>query len=87
MASTLNSVKSRVTETADVEIKKGELVNMRIFIDRSIVEVFVNGRQCIAVRAYPDREDSQGVSIQARGNDALLKSLDAWQMENVFSKK
>jgi beta-fructofuranosidase len=87
MGSTLNTVKSRVTETANVEIKKGELVNMRIFIDRSIVEVFVNGRQCISVRTYPDREDSKGVSIQARGNDALLKSLDAWQMENVFSQK
>ncbi|TCC96974.1 GH32 C-terminal domain-containing protein [Pedobacter hiemivivus] len=69
-----------------MEIKKGELLNLRVFIDRSIVEVFVNGRQCIAVRTYPDRADSKGVSIQAR-NDALLKSLDAWQMENVYSKK
>jgi len=33
----------------------GEPVHLRIFVDRSVVEVFVNGRQCVAVRVYPGR--------------------------------
>ncbi|RCR71186.1 glycoside hydrolase family 32 protein [Larkinella punicea] len=85
-ASTLEGVRSRVPETASVLINEGELIDLRIFVDKSIVEVFVNGRQCVAVRMYPGRSDSQGVSIQAHGSPATLKSLEAWQMENLFAK-
>jgi len=43
-----------------------------------------NGKQCLAVRVYPGREDSIGVSLRSQGRDAVLKSLDAWQMENIY---
>jgi beta-fructofuranosidase len=55
-----------------------------VFVDRSIVEVFANGRQCLTVRAYPEREDSRGVSAFARGGQAQLVSLRAWQMESIW---
>ncbi len=35
------------------------------------------------MRVYPGRDDSVGVSLRAQGQDAVLKSLDAWQMENI----
>jgi beta-fructofuranosidase len=53
-------------------------------VDRSVVEVFCNGRQCVAMRVYPEREDSVGVSLYARGRDAVLRSLDAWQMKSIY---
>ena len=43
----------------------------------------MNDQQCIAARVYPGREDSVGVSLRAQGTDAVLKSLDAWQMSNI----
>jgi beta-fructofuranosidase len=55
-------------------------------VDRSIVEVFANGRQCLTIRAYPEREDSSGVSLFARGGAAKLVSLDLWQMRSVWSE-
>ena len=79
-----DKVDFRIPETADVQIKDGEPVNLHIFIDRSIVEVFVNNRQCVALRTYPERDDSRGVSIISHGKDAVLKSLDAWQMKNIY---
>lgn len=85
-SSVSDKVDFRTPETADVQIKEGELVNVHIFIDRSIVEVFVNNRQCIALRAYPEKNDSKGVSIIAHGKEARLKSLDAWQMKNICKK-
>jgi beta-fructofuranosidase len=36
------------------------------------------------MRVYPGRQDSLGVSLRAQGNDAELKSLTAWQMENIY---
>ena len=54
------------------------------FIDKSIVEVFVNGRQCLPVRVYPGLDDSVGVSLRSQGRDARLLALDAWQMGSIY---
>jgi len=83
-SSILPDVRSRPPETAHVAMEKGEPLKLRVFIDKSVVEVFVNGKQCVALRVYPGRDDSVGVSLRAQGQDAHLQSLDAWQMENIW---
>ena len=76
---------SRPPEVAPVLLPNpNEPVTLRVFIDRSIVEVFVNDRQCAAVRVYPRLKGSTGVSLQAIGGNAKLISLDAWQMQNIY---
>ncbi len=77
-------VLSRAPETAPVFLGARETLKLRVFIDRSVVEVFVNGRQCVAQRVYPGRPDSIGVSLRSQGRDAVLKSLDAWQMKSIY---
>jgi beta-fructofuranosidase len=83
-SSILPDARFRPPETAPFVLDAGETVKMRIFIDKSVVEVFVNGKQCVAARVYPGRDDSLGVSIKAQGQDAELKSLDAWQMKSIY---
>jgi beta-fructofuranosidase len=80
-------VQSRAPETGPVFLAPGEPLKLRVFVDRSVVEVFVNGKQCVAMRVYPDREDSAGVSLYARGRDAMLTCLDAWQMKSIYSAR
>ncbi len=82
--STLDDVLCRPPETAQVDLEGDEPLKLRVFIDRSIVEVFINGRQCVSARVYPAREDSVGVSLRAMGKDARLTSLDAWQMKSIY---
>jgi beta-fructofuranosidase len=82
-SSTAADVRSRAPETAHFTLPDDENLKLRIFVDKSVVEVFVNGVQCVALRVYPDRDDSTGVSLRAQGSDAQLVSLDAWQMENI----
>ena len=77
-------VLSRAPETAPVLLGDGELLELRVFVDRSVVELFANGRQCLAVRVYPERADSIGVSLRAQGSEAWLRSLDAWQMNSIW---
>ena len=55
-----------------------------MFIDRSVIEVFANDRQCLTLRTYPSRQDSTGVAVFARGSDARLVSLNAWQMRSIW---
>ena len=62
----------------------GDPLRLRVFVDRSVVEVFANEKQYLAMRVYPGRADSLGVSLRAQGQDAVLKRLDAWQMQPIW---
>ncbi len=83
-SSLLPDVLARPPEVAPFELDDGESLKLRLFIDKSVVEVFANGRQCVALRVYPARVDSVGVSIRAQGSDAALRSLEAWQMKPIW---
>jgi beta-fructofuranosidase len=65
-------------------LNPGETVRLRIFIDKSVIEVFVNGKQALAASVRPGRNDSMGVSIRSQGQEAELISLDAWQMKSIY---
>lgn len=57
-------------------------VPLRAFIDRSIVEAFVNGAACTA-RTFP-AADALGVELFTEGGPAQLKSLDVWRMKPMW---
>jgi beta-fructofuranosidase len=59
---------------------------LQVFIDRSVVEVFVNRKLYLAMRVYPSRLDSLGVSMRAQGQNAVLKRMDAWQMKSIWGE-
>lgn len=67
-------------QEAPFSLTKGELLTLRVFLDRSILEVFANRRQCLTQRIYPTRPDSLGVALFAEGGDAEVESLAAWDM-------
>ncbi len=65
--------------------RRGQPLKFRVFVDRSVVEVFINERLYMAARVYPGREDSVGVSLRAQGQDAILNKLNAWQMNSIWT--
>ncbi|MFN0130692.1 MAG: GH32 C-terminal domain-containing protein, partial [Verrucomicrobiales bacterium] len=83
-ASLSPDVASRTPEIGPLYLNDGEPLRVRVFIDRSVIEVFANGRQCLTVRAYPTRPDSTGVSVFARGSEARLVSMTAYQMKSIW---
>ena len=84
-SSTAPDVRSRAPETARVRLGPDEPLELRVFVDRSVVEAFVNGCQCVAARVYPERADSTGVSLRSQGADSRLTRLDVWQMKSIYS--
>ena len=74
---------ARPPEVAPFELVDGEPLRLRVFIDKSVVEVFAGDKQCVTLRVYPERNESVGVSIRAQGSDAMLLSFDAWQMRSI----
>lgn len=77
-------VHARPPENAPLYLDEREKLELRIFIDKSVVEVYANGKQYAAVRVYPGLEESTGVSIRSHGQASELISLDAWQMQNIW---
>jgi beta-fructofuranosidase len=83
-ASVLPDVFARPPEGASLFLEPGELLELRIFIDKSVVEVFANEKQAISQRVYPGLRDSTGVSIKSIGRNSGLVSLDAWKMKSIY---
>ena len=83
-SSTAADVRCRAPETASVRLGPDEPLELAVFVDRSVVEVFVNDRQCVAARVYPERDDSRGISLRSQGCDTELASLDVWQMQSIY---
>jgi hypothetical protein len=81
---TFDKTAIRPVEQANVYVPPNESVEIRVFIDRSVIEVFAAGRQAAAVRVFPSRESSDGVSLLSVGADSVLQSFDAWQMESIY---
>jgi beta-fructofuranosidase len=71
------------SQEAPFYLAGGEPLEMRIFLDRSVLEVFVNHRQCITHRTYPRRGDSFGIRFFASGAKAQVRSVDIWEMQPV----
>ncbi|MFV1968269.1 MAG: GH32 C-terminal domain-containing protein, partial [Pirellulaceae bacterium] len=71
---------SKSTEAGPLELGPDEPLQLRVFVDKSVVEVFANGRQAVMRRIYPSREDSTGVVIFSNGGPANVPALEAWDM-------
>ncbi len=83
-ASLAPEVEGRDAQVAPFELISGEKLNLKIFIDRSIVEVFANSRQCVTKRIYPSRPDSLGVQLFSEGGQAIVNLLDVWDMASAL---
>jgi sucrose-6-phosphate hydrolase SacC (GH32 family) len=67
-------------QKAPFELAPGEPLRLRIFLDRSILEVFANSRQCLTQRIYPTRGDSMGVRLFSAKGRISVRSMEAWDI-------
>jgi beta-fructofuranosidase len=55
-------------------------LKLRIFLDRSVIEVFAGDGYCLSSRVYPQGENSTGVALFAEQGSACVTSLRAWRL-------
>jgi len=65
--------------TAPFELQPGEDIQLRIFVDRSIVEVFANDRQAV-VKQHAYAPGNVGVCLFGDGGSMKVREVKAWQM-------
>jgi beta-fructofuranosidase len=71
-------------KSAPFELAEGEPLRLRVFVDRSVIEVFANGHTCLTSRVYPSRGDSTGVDLLCRGGKVTAKALDAYELKSIW---
>jgi beta-fructofuranosidase len=72
----------RASGDQDSLLPPGRPVVMRVLMDRSIVEVFVNGMAYTA-RTFPS-PDALGVEVFAEGGAAPIKALEVHEMRSIW---
>jgi beta-fructofuranosidase len=69
-----------VVERAPLDLQPGELLRLRVFVDKSVVEVYANDRQAVARRVYPEGQNSLGVALFTDGGAATFTNVKAWEI-------
>lgn len=87
----LDRKRSSASPDVDRDAHEGSLrlgeepLSLRVFLDKSVIEVFANHQTCLTSRVYPTRDDSLGVALYSRGGRAELVSMDVWEMKSIWS--
>jgi beta-fructofuranosidase len=81
MDSTKSGGSSRkVIERLPLDVKSNEPLTLRVFVDKSVVEIYANQRQAISRRVYPTRPDATGIQLFTSQGNAELSAVKIWDM-------
>ena len=72
-------------------LTKGQRVRIRAFVDKAVVETFVNGQTCTTIPLVKDAKTSQtvlanGLDLFSEGGTARCTQLDVWKMNGIVAK-
>jgi beta-fructofuranosidase len=67
-----------------IDLPTDDVITLRVFIDRCIIEVYVNGYAMTFV-SYPS-QDHQGLRIIEKSPAVNIQSMDIWEMKSMWDK-
>ncbi|MCY3912632.1 MAG: glycoside hydrolase family 32 protein [Chloroflexi bacterium] len=62
-------------------LEGGGRLDIDLFVDRSVIEMFVNSRICIVQRVYPTRDDSKQFKLFTEDRPVRVTNLVKWEMD------
>jgi beta-fructofuranosidase len=60
-------------------------VRFHIFLDRSVLELFLADSTCITQRIYPTRQDSLGLGFTVTKGSAIVHQLQVWKLASIWT--
>ena len=82
--SSTNAVDQHDLYGGTLVLEAGEPLSLRVFVDRSVIELFANGRLCLTSRVYPSAT-SLGIALFAQGGGVDAPALDIWTMRSIWA--
>lgn len=65
-------------------LEDGETMKLRIFIDKALIQAYVNDRNTITTWAYPKLEQSNGLEVFANGGSPVVKTMEVWELGSIY---
>ena len=62
--------------------KRGTDLKLNIFIDHSIVDIFINDRWATSIRVFPTDTDADGIEAFSTNGSTAVKQLNAWTLDS-----
>lgn len=62
-------------------LREGEDLKLHVFVDKSVIEVFVNDRKALATRVFPTSLESNHMNVFASGGSAFIRNVDMWELD------
>jgi beta-fructofuranosidase len=60
-----------------------EVLRLHVFVDRSVLEVFVNRRECATLKRLNNMED-RSMRLFSEGGTARIRSVDVWELGSIW---
>ena len=83
-SSLYNDVIGRMPDSTRFLWDGKEKVNVKIFVDKCMVEVFVNDKAALCQMAYASLPESDGITVEALGSDASLNNVTVYELESIY---
>ena len=64
---------------------KDNKLDLHLYLDGSVLEINLNGKNFLTSRVYPKREDSQLLGLKVTRGELKLHHFDLWQMKSIWS--
>jgi len=61
-----------------------EKVNVSIFVDKCMVEVFLNDKAASCQLAYATLPESDGITVEALGSDAVIENIKVFELGSIY---
>lgn len=72
-------------QVAPFALQPGQPLQLRIFLDRSVIEIFANDRLCITQRVYPTLPDSTGIHLFCKHGSVRYSHCCGWKLHPTNS--
>lgn len=73
-----NVYNGRYVGTLPENIEKGSTMVIDVWVDGSILDIFVNNKWASSIRVYPTDADADGVEVFSTGGPVNVESVNAW---------
>lgn len=70
------------TKALPERIPAGSEMTLDVFVDGSIVDIFVNNKWATSIRVYPSDKDADGVEVFSTGGDTEISEVSGWVLES-----
>lgn len=66
----------------DFAVKPGQKINLRLFIDGSVIEGFINNQDAFTTRIFPSKSESNRVELFSAGGSIKLSEVKVWKLKS-----